>query len=58
MNWMTPTTTSVCPPVPELYEGIVANLAALGFGDEPAEDPLAVAWAHPPKLGLGRNGTS
>jgi triacylglycerol lipase len=58
MNWMTPTTTSVCPPVPELYEGIVANLAALGFGDEPAEDPLAVAWAHPPKLGLGRNGMS
>jgi triacylglycerol lipase len=32
MNWMTPVAGSCCPPIPELYAGILDQLAALGFG--------------------------
>jgi triacylglycerol lipase len=31
MNWMTPTSDSICPPVPELYAQLVEKIAALGF---------------------------
>ncbi|MGC8640997.1 MAG: esterase/lipase family protein [Isosphaeraceae bacterium] len=46
MNWMTPPPNSVCPPIPQLYAGIIERLAALGFaaGEEMVGDrPLSLS---------------
>jgi hypothetical protein len=37
MNWMTPPSNSVCPPVPDLYARILHHLASLGFA---APEPI------------------
>jgi triacylglycerol lipase len=35
MNWIEPAVpSSICPPIPELYAHVVANLASLGFSAE------------------------
>jgi triacylglycerol lipase len=39
MNWMTPVADSHCPAIPELYAGILDQLATLGFGG--AGQPVA-----------------
>jgi triacylglycerol lipase len=42
MNWLSPSTTTTCPPIPVLYDQILAHLASLGFADSELELPPAV----------------
>jgi triacylglycerol lipase len=39
MNWMTAPSSSICPPVPQLYAQVLDNLAAVGFAS--AEQSVA-----------------
>lgn len=48
MNWMSPQPGSVCPAIPELYAGIIQQLAALGFAaEESAPEEPAVPLILP-----------
>ncbi len=56
MNWMTPHAGSVCPPIPQLYVGILEYLASLGFAageEEIVERPRSLSLPRTAWEGTG-----
>jgi hypothetical protein len=56
MNWMSPQDGSVCPPIPELYAGILEHLASLGFAAAHQDLPEPTRCLNLPNSAWGGTG--